>query len=100
MGVVQQAQQISCSDVKSMHPGNSGGQLLVQPADTARISPWTLMFDNATLEQGFRQHQQTVWTSNELRNLMINLVAGVINFSITVSLWRHPMVCALCTLMN
>eukprot|EP00775_Hariotina_reticulata_P003932 gene3932-4186_t len=62
---------------------SSGGQLL---NESARISPWSLMFDNAVLEQGFRQRQHTVWASNELRNLMINLMAGIINLSITVSL--------------
>eukprot|EP00878_Enallax_costatus_P007219 GHUV01007563.1.p1 GENE.GHUV01007563.1~~GHUV01007563.1.p1 ORF type:complete len:303 (+),score=30.66 GHUV01007563.1:663-1571(+) len=60
------------------------GQVDFHPSGVG-ISPWTLVFSSDPhLEQSFQKHQRTVWAASELRNLYLNLAAGVINIGITV----------------
>lgn len=47
------------------------------------ISNWTLTFNEPPLEHAFKVHQRRVWSSTELWRLKVNLLAGIINLSIT-----------------
>lgn len=53
---------------------------------TVSLNSWTLVFSDPQLEQEFRVHQRRVWGSTELCRLKMNLLAGVINLSITTYL--------------
>jgi hypothetical protein len=44
---------------------------------------WTLIFPDPQLEREFRTHQSRVWGHTELWRLKMNLLAGLINLSIT-----------------
>lgn len=47
------------------------------------LNNWTLMFSDPQLEHDFKSHQCRVWASTELWRLKMNLLAGLINLSIT-----------------
>lgn len=47
------------------------------------LNNWTLVFSNPHLEQEFRAHQTRVWGSMQIWRLKMNLLAGLINLSIT-----------------
>jgi len=100
MGLTQQAQQPSSATGKW---NELCGMLKAAVADSYEFSqqiqqvsalgPSCLTMQR--LNKDFVSIQQTIWTATELRNLMINLLAGIINFSITVSLSGQQTVCAL-----
>lgn len=50
------------------------------------INNWTLVFADPQLEHAFRAHQRRVWSATELWRLKVNLLAGIINLSITLYL--------------
>lgn len=53
---------------------------------TVSLNSWTLVFSDPQLEHEFRLHQRRLWGSTELGRLKLNLLAGVINLSITTYL--------------
>lgn len=59
-----------------------------QPSAVREVSlnNWSLMFSDPQLEHEFRVHQRRVWQSTELWRLQMNLLAGLINLSITTYL--------------
>lgn len=50
------------------------------------INSWTLCFSDPHLEQQFKVHQLHVWGCTKLWRLRMNLLAAVVNFSITIYL--------------
>jgi len=62
---------------------------------TVSLNSWTLVFSDPQLEHEFRLHQRRLWGSTELGRLKLNLLAGVINLSITTYLLSLVGVCHL-----
>jgi hypothetical protein len=58
------------------------GQLSSSSREVA-LNNWTLVFSDPHLEQEFRAHQTRVWGSTQIWRLKMNLLAGLINLSIT-----------------
>jgi hypothetical protein len=55
-----------------------------ESARRVAINNWTLKFSDPHLEQQFRVHQLQAWGCTKLWRLKMNLLAAVVNFSITI----------------
>lgn len=61
-----------------------GRKVAPTPGRLVAITNWTLNFSDPHLEQQFRVHQLQAWGCTKLWRLKMNLLAGVVNFSITI----------------